>query len=125
MATGRRFSATLIGALDAAKIIGVRAGTSHKHTGVWVVVVEGRVFARSWSDQPAGWYRAFLAEPNGSLTVGDVERRVRAVPTRSQRLRDLVSKAFGAKYTTKASQKWVEGFAEAERAAHTMEFVPR
>jgi hypothetical protein len=36
-----------------------------------------------------------------------------------------VSAAFGAKYSTKASLKWVEGFAEPERAAHTLELTPR
>ena len=125
MSTVRGFSRAVVEALDKAQIIGVRAGREHKYTGVWVVVVEGRVFARSWSDKPTGWYRAFLEEPLGSIKVGETERRVRARPTRSERLRDAVSAAYGEKYDTKASQKWVRGFARPTRVANTMEFVPR
>jgi hypothetical protein len=120
-----KFSPRVVKAIDEAKILGVRAGTTHRYTGVWVVVVERRVFARSWSDQPTGWYRAFLEEPAGSIRFGEVERKVRARPTRSERLRHAVSRAYGVKYATKASQKWVRGFARPTRAAHTLEFVPR
>ena len=92
-----RFSKASIEALAHAKMIGVRAGTAHKYTGVWVVVVEGRVFVRSWNDKPTGWFRAFLDEPAGSIQFADVERKVRATPTRSQRLQDAVSAAYGEK----------------------------
>ncbi len=124
MATDRRFPAPLLGSLAKAKILGVRAGTEHRYTGVWVVVVEGRVFVRSWNDKPTGWYRAFRAEPRGSLQVGEREVVVRGKPVRSERLREAVSRAYGEKYDTKASQKWVVGFAEPQRAANTLELVP-
>jgi hypothetical protein len=120
-----RFSKASIEALAHAKIIGVRAGTAHKYTGVWVVVVEGRVFVRSWNDKPTGWFRAFLEEPAGSIQFADVERKVRATPTRSQRLQDAVSAAYGEKYDTRASQKWVRGFAQPTRAVNTLELTPR
>ena len=50
-----------------AKIMGVRAGTEHRYTGVWVVVVEGRVFARSWNDKPTGWFQAFRKQASGTV----------------------------------------------------------
>ena len=109
--------------LRAAKIIGVRAGSEHRYTGVWVVVVEGRVFARSWSDKPTGWFQAFKREPKGTIQVGELEISVRGKPVRSARLRDAVTEAFAEKYNTKGSQKWVEGFAEEQRLLTTMEFV--
>lgn len=121
----RRFPASIVDELARAKILGVRAGAEHKYTGVWVVVVDGRVFARSWNDKPTGWYRAFRSQPSGSLQVGEREIRVRGVPVRSARIRDAVTAAFGEKYNTKGSQTWVRGFAEPERAAKTIEFVPR
>ena len=121
----RRFAAADVAALDAAKILGVRAGTEHRHTGVWVVVVEGRAFVRSWNDKPTGWYRAFRANPEGSVSIGKREIPVRASPVRSARLRTAVSGAYGRKYDTKASAKWVRGFAEPEREANTLELTPR
>ena len=114
-----------IEALDKAKILGVRAGIEHRYTGVWVVVVENRVFARSWNDKPAGWFRAFKNEPNGTIRVGEREIAVRGKPVRSARIRDAVTGAFAEKYNTKGSRKWVEGFAEPERVSNTIEFVPR
>ena len=125
MAATRRFSRRVVDALDEAAIIGVRAGSEHRYTGVWVVVVEGRAFVRSWNDKPTGWFRAFLGEPAGSIQVGEIERKVRARLTRSERLRGAVSKAFAVKYATKGSQQWVRGFARTTRAAHTLEFVAR
>jgi hypothetical protein len=107
-----------------AKIMGVRAGTEHRYTGIWVVVVEDRIFARSWSDKPTGWFRAFKKEPTGTIQLGDREIPVRAKPVRSARLRDAVTTAFAEKYNTKGSRKWVEGFAEPERVLTTLEFVP-
>jgi hypothetical protein len=112
-------------ALHKAKILGVRAGNEHRYTGVWVVVVEDRVFARSWNDKPTGWFRAFKEEPNGTIQVGDREIQVRGKPVRSARIRDAVTAAFAEKYNTKGSRKWVEGFAEPERLLTTIEFVPR
>jgi hypothetical protein len=119
------FADSIVEAVRKAKILGVRAGDDHRYTGVWVVVVEGRVFVRSWNDKPTGWFRAFRKEANGSIQVARQEIPVRAKLTRSARLRDAVTEAFGEKYNTKASRKWVEGFGEPARALATLEFVPR
>ena len=124
MATPQLFSDSDLEMLDKAKILGVRAGTDHRYTGVWVVVIGRRVFARSWGNKPTGWYRAFRDEPQGSIAVGDQEIAVRARHVRSERLRRAVSDAYAGKYKTKASEKWVRGFREPERERTTLEFVP-
>jgi hypothetical protein len=124
MSKDATFANTVVEALRNAKIIGVRAGTEHRYTGVWVVVVDGRVFVRSWNDKPTGWFRAFRKQPSGTIQVGGLEIPVRAKLARSARIRDAVTAAFGEKYNTKASRKWVEGFAEPARALTTLEFVP-
>jgi hypothetical protein len=122
----RRFSKPALASLDAAKILGVRAGPDHRFTGVWVVVVNGRVFARSWSDKPTGWYRAFLEEPSGMIQApGGREIPVRAKKVRGEKLLDAIDEAYGEKYHTPASRKWVRGFAQARRRKTTIEFVPR
>jgi len=125
MAKPVTFKADIVEALLKAKILGVRAGAEHCYTGVWVVVVGDRVFARSWSDKPAGWLRAFKKEPAGKLQVGEREIAVRGKVVRGARVLDAVTAAFAEKYDTKGSQKWVEGFAEPERVVNTIEFVPR
>lgn len=125
MAESATFPDDVVDALRRAKILGVRAGAAHRPTGVWVVVVEDRVFVRSWNDKPTGWFRAFKAEPDGAIEVGGVEIPVRGKLVRSARLRAAVTAAYGQKYHTPASRKWVDGFAEPERERATLELVPR
>jgi hypothetical protein len=55
MATARQFCEAILEQLAQTKILGVRAGTEHRYTGVWVVVVKSRAFVRSWNDKPTGW----------------------------------------------------------------------
>ena len=124
MTTARRFAAPELERLESASILGVRSGRRHRFTSVWVVVVEGRVFVRSWSDKPTGWYRAFLGEPRGSISLGGRPLGVRARQVRSERIRSAVTQAYAAKYNTKASGKWVRGFAEEHREATTLELMP-
>jgi len=123
----KRLSRPVIAAADAAKIMGIRAGarTDHKFIGVWPVVVDGRLFARSWTLTRDGWYRTFLEDPIGVLQIGEREIRIRAVPARSERIRDKVEEAYAVKYDTRASQKYVRGFRTPRRREATMEFVPR
>ena len=121
---GDSFEGDVVEEFRKAKIMGVRAGTEHRYTGVWVVVVDKRVFARSWNDKATGWFQAFRKEPRGTVQVGALELPVRGKVVRSARLRDAVTVAFGEKYPTKGSRKWVEGFANPARVANTIEFIP-
>jgi len=104
MAKPVTFKADIVEALLKAKILGVRAGAEHRYTGVWVVVVGDRVFARSWSDKPAGWFRAFKKEPAGKIQVGEREIAVRGKVVRGARVLDAVTAAFAEKYDTKGSR---------------------
>jgi hypothetical protein len=100
-ATRRRFTADIVAAIHNSKILGIRAGQQpHRFIGIWVVVVEGRVFVRSWSLKPRSWYRTFLEDPYGAVQIAGRELAVRAVRTRSDRLKDAVDRAYIEKYKT-------------------------
>ena len=123
----KRLSRPVVAAADAAKIMGIRAGakSDHKFIGVWPIVVDGRVFARSWTQTRGGWYKTFLDDPLGVIQVGDREVRIRAVRVKSERLRGKIDDAYGEKYDTKGSQKYVRGLRSPRRRDTTTEFVPR
>ena len=123
----RRLPRPVVAAIDAAKILGVRAGAraTHRFIGVWPVVIGDRVFARSWSLAPDGWYRTFLDDPRGAIQVGKRTVRSRALPVKSERIRDAVEAAYAAKYPTPGSRAYVRGFRTKRRREATMEFVPR
>jgi hypothetical protein len=123
----RRFSRPILAAIDESKILGIRAGarSDHRFIGIWAVVVGGRVFARSWTQTPDGWYRTFLGDPLGTLQVGDRQIRIRAVKARGNRIRDAVENAYATKYPTPGSVKYVRGFRTQRRRETTIEFMPR
>jgi hypothetical protein len=123
----RRFSRPVIAALDACKYLGVRAGSrsSHRFVAIWVVVVNRRAFARSWTSTPDGWYRTFLDDPIGEIQAGDRIIRVRAIRRRGVRLWKAIEAAYAEKYPTPGSRQYVRGFKSPRRRAATIEFVPR
>ena len=123
----KQFSRAIVAAADDCGIMGIRAGarSDHRFTGVWPVVVKGRVYARSWTVKKTGWFSAFLEDPLGTITLGPREIRVRAVRVKSERVRDAVEDAYAVKYDTKGSQKYVRGFRTKRRREATIEFQPR
>ena len=124
--TKNRFSADTLAAIQKGKIIGIRAGkeSTHRVIGVWAVVVERRVFIRSWSMKPRSWWRTFLEDPYGSVFVGDKEILIRAIQTRSERLKDLVSQAYKEKYNTPGSIQFVKDMSRKKSRDTTTELVP-
>src|SRR5882762_5332322 len=120
-----RFPKTIVDAIRDAKILGIRAGTRpHRIIGIWAVVVEGRVFVRSYSLKERSWYRTFLEQPRGIIVVNDRRIKVRAVFTRSERLKTAVDRAYREKYKTPGSLHFVKGFRLKQRRDTTTELVP-
>ena len=109
--SSKRFPKQIVEAIDAAKILGIRAGTKpHRMIGIWVVVVEGRVFVRSYSLKERSWYRTFLEEPRGIIEVNGKRLKVRPVFTRSERLKKLVESRLRGKIQHAGLTSFREGF---------------
>ena len=101
MAVKQQFSDDTLAALRESRGLRIRAGTGqHRFIGIWVVIARDRVFVRSWSVKPNGWYRTFLQEPRGTIQVADRKIAVRAIRTKSEDLRDAIDRAYLDKYNT-------------------------
>jgi hypothetical protein len=125
MTTRRQFSDDTLAALRESKGLRIRAGTGeHRFIGIWVVVVRDRVFVRSWSVKPNGWYRTFLREPRGTIQVKDRKIAVRAVRIKSEDLRDAIDRAYLDKYNTAGALKYAKDLGRAKSRDTTIEFVP-
>lgn len=125
MPGSKHFPAKVLAAIDSGKILGIRPGDgSHRLTGVWVVVVAGRVFCRSWTIKKDGWFHAFLDNPRGAISIHGREIPIRAVHTRSERLKDAVERAYATKYHTPGAQKYVRGFRTKRRRDATIGLAP-
>jgi hypothetical protein len=126
MTTGKkRFPAGVVAAIREGPVLGIRAGTQpHRIIGIWAVVVEGRVFVRSWSLKPRSWWRTFLEEPRGIVQAAGRTIPVRAVQTRSERLKEAIDRAYLEKYHTPGSVKFARDLGRAKSRATTTELVP-
>jgi hypothetical protein len=121
----RRFRRPIVDAIRDGMILDIRAGTRpHRIIGIWAVVVERRVFVRSWSLKPRSWYRAFLLEPVGVIRVGSRRIPVRAIRTRSERLKKAIDRAYLKKYGTGGSIRFARDLGRAKSRATTTELVP-
>ncbi len=125
MKARRGFKDDILAAIHEGKFLWIRAGTwPHRFIGIWAVVVKGRVFVRSWSVKPRSWFRTFCKEPRGSVQIAGRKIPVRAVRTRSERLKDAVDHAYLEKYNTPASLKYARDLGGAKSRATTTELVP-
>ena len=114
----------MLAVLRKAKGLRIRAGhTQHRFIGIWFVMVRDRVFVRSWSVKPDGWYRTFLKDPRGIIVVADHEIPVRAV-ARSSRVRNAVDGAYVKKYNTSGALKYAKDLGSLKSRATTTELVP-
>jgi hypothetical protein len=115
----------MLDAIRRSHVIGLRAGTQpHRFIAVWAVVVERRVFVRSWSLKPNSWYHVFKQEPRGIIQVDGREIAVRAVQTRSERLKDAIDRGYLEKYKTPGSIKFARDLGRAKSRATTTELLP-
>jgi hypothetical protein len=114
------FSKPVVAAITKDKILGIRAGSDeHRFIGVWVVVVDGRVFIRSWGLERRSWFNAFREDPSGTIQAAGRELRVRAVTKVSEKTKAAVDAAYAAKYDTPGAIKYVKGFARSKRRRDT------
>jgi len=122
------FSDEVIATIHKDRILGIRAGrnSDHRVIGIWVVVVNRRVFVRSYTMKPGGWWRMFLEDPQGEIFLSKRKRgiKVRAVQTRSEKLKDAVSVAYKEKYNTPGSVGYVEEMSRKLLRDTTTELVP-
>jgi hypothetical protein len=125
MKTNKRFPDTVLESVRKERILGIRAGknSTHRVIGIWAVVVEGRIFVRSWSMKPRSWWRTFLEDPYGVIVVGTKEIPVRAIQTRSERLKDLVSAAYREKYNKLGDVQYVKDMSRTKSRDTTTELV--
>ena len=125
MRANRQFAAEILAALEVSKSFRIRTGTGrHRYIAIGFVVVKGRVFVRSWSVEPEGWYRVFRKEPRGILQVAHQKIAVRAIAIKDKTLRDGINRAYLRKYNTPGALRYAKDLASAKSGATTTEFIP-
>jgi hypothetical protein len=123
----KKFSKTFLKCINDTQITSIRVGIDReKFTGIWMVVVKDRIFGRSYYGAERSWYTALLNGENGDIKCGKEIIPVKGLkPADIKTINKAINKAYEKKYLVKAyNKKWVDGLAESERVARTMEFIP-
>lgn len=121
----RRFEKEILAAIDRSPYIFIKAGSRpHKPIVIWVVIVERRVFVRSWSFKARSWNRVLQKEPLAVIQVGKRKCRVCAVRTRSIRLKNLIDRAYMKKYGKGGMVRFAKDLGRPKSRATTTELRP-
>ena len=123
----KEFSKAFLKCINETQVASLRAGKDReKFTGIWMVEVDGRVFGRSYFFSKRSWYTAFLNGNNGDIKCGKEIIPVKGLkPADNNVIAVAINKAYEKKYLVAShNKKWVDGLAESERVARTMEFIP-
>ena len=103
----------------------IRAGSGrHRFISIWFVVVKDRVFVRSWSVKPDGWYRTFLKESRGTIQIANNEIAVYAARIKDKSLRDAINRAYLKRYNNPGALTYAKDLGSAKSRATTLELVP-
>jgi hypothetical protein len=107
-------------------LAGVRGGVRPRDfLDIWMVIVDDRIFARSWNLSERSWFTAFLQEGAGAIRCGDrvVEVQGRQIAG-DDPLQARISAAYLEKYTSEHSRPYAEGIIRPPHLEATMEFIP-
>jgi len=123
----KKFSKAFLKCINETQITSVRAGKDRaKFTGIWMVEVDGRIFARSYNLSDRSWYTTFFNGEGGDIKCGKEIMPVKGVkPADLNTITEAINKAYEKKYLVKSyNKKWVDGLTQSERVERTMEFIP-
>lgn len=106
-------------------LIGIKAGTQRpSFLEIWMVVVENRIFARSWGLAEKSWYNTFLENSEGQIECGSTIYNIKAwIPDDINQITDEINKAYLKKYNFGDNSKYAIGIIEEKHIDKTMEFV--
>lgn len=116
----------IISYINSNNLVGIRGGSKPRDfLNIWMVVVAGRIFARSWSMSERSWYTAFLAEETGAIKCGETEVAVRGIiPADIETLGPMINQAYLQKYTSEHNRPYARGIVQPEHMAKTLELIP-
>lgn len=106
-------------------LIGIKAGLDRFHfLEIWMVVVQDRIFARSWGLAESSWYNTFLKDSTGQIQCGETIYGIKAIiPDDIRQFTDGINQAYLEKYNTGDNIRYAKGIIEDLHVARTMEFI--
>jgi len=114
-----------VGAVRDAWSVAIRCGSKpHPFVRIWAVVVDDRIYVRSWSVSPGGWYRTLVAEKDGVLQVGKRTSAFRAFRARGEPLKAAIDRAYLRKYRRPGEIRYARDLCLRASRGSTLELRP-
>ena len=106
-------------------LIGIKAGNERTtFLDIWMVVVNDRIFARSWGFAEKSWYNHFLQNPVGQIKCGEKIFYIKAcIPADKEAITDRINTAYLTKYNAEHNIKYAQGIVTKNHIEKTMEFI--
>ena len=115
--------ASALGELEEVEIVTRASAEAPVHrTTIWVVAVNGRLFARTYRGPSSRWYREALAQPACELEATSRSYPMTVRPVTEGEVWQEVSEAYRTKY---AGDPSTPAMLRAEVLPTTIEFRPR
>jgi hypothetical protein len=113
----------LVGAVRDSWSVAIKIGSKpHRFIRIWAVVVGGRIYARSWSLSPGGWYRTLVADKHGLLQISGKTAPFRAVRGRGEALKAAIDRAYLKKYPRPGEAHYARDLCGPASRSSTVEF---
>ena len=106
-------------------LIGLKAG-EYRTTflEIWMVIVNDRIFARSWGFAEKSWYNTFLSDNKGQIKCGETTFNIKAViPADLNEISEQINIAYLQKYNNGNNSEYAHGIIKKEHIEKTMEFI--
>lgn len=121
-----RFPDEFYGHLARHTLVGIRVGPGREaFLDIWMVEVQGRVFARSWNRSHSGWFGALLQGQAGEVRFGEREAAVRGErPDPEAGLMERIDQAYLERFTQPGNVAYARAISRPEYHPFTIELVP-
>jgi len=113
-------------ALSEDTLFEVKGGTKRdSFLEIWMVEVDNRVFARSWSKSERSWFTAFLEEGQGEIRYRGNVLKVEGIQVNpTDPVHSKINQAYLLKYTQEGNRYYAEGITQPQYVHYTLEFKP-
>ncbi|MBB1642856.1 DUF2255 family protein [Sphingobacterium sp. UME9] len=112
--------------LEENTLVEIKSGENRtRFTEIWMVIVDERVFARSWNKNQSGWMNEFLTNKVGMIKFGAeiIDVTVRKLGD-NHPIHQKINQAYLEKYTQDYNLEYANEISLPEYAHYTIEFFP-
>ncbi|MET3535219.1 DUF2255 family protein [Chryseobacterium limigenitum] len=106
-------------------LIGVKAGANRStFLEIWMIVVNDRIFARSWGLAEKSWYNSFIQDSKGQIQCGNFVFNINAIiPMDNDELTKVINNEYLTKYNSGHNIDYAKGIIQTKHVEKTMEFI--